>query len=77
MSRVEEDLWKEMHRSGKMGRTVINMKRKGIPDWGGGDGLSKGVEVGLWRKVRRTVQLEHRVQERVEIRTEPQVWGPA
>ena len=29
-----------------MGRTVINMKRKGIPDWGGGDGLSKGVEVG-------------------------------
>lgn len=60
-----------------MGRTVINMKRKGIPDWGGGDGLSKGVEGGQWRKVRRTVQLAHRAQERVEIRTEPWVWGPA
>ena len=45
-------------------------KRKGIPDWGGGDGLSKGVEVGIRRKIWRTVQLEHRVQERVEIRTE-------
>ena len=70
VSTVEEDLWKEIHRSGKMGRTVINIKRKGIPDWGGGDGLSKGVEVGIRRKIRRTVQLENRVQERVEIRTD-------
>lgn len=57
-----------------MGRIVINRKRKGILCVcvsGGADGLSKGVELGTWRKMRRAFSWSREFrQERMEIRTE-------